>query len=192
MRKLLVLTLVVIMVIASMITVSANEVVDVEDRVKYGVHIDSFMEVYENLEAGVYKVEMKAGYVDKVGSVRNIKDGEIVDAVIGEGYIELVGDEFIVTENTTLTKIAEIENNIKTTLENRTYIVGKELEVGTYRVETLDDLDGMITVYNHLRLDTTDKIGDVKIVRTGEVIEFEVTEGYYAVYLQDLRITKVK
>lgn len=192
MRKLLALVLVMVMVTASMITVSANEVVDVEDRVKYGVHIDSFMEVYENLEAGTYKVEMKPEYEDKVGSVRNIRDGEIVDAVIGEGYIELVGTEFIVTENAILTKIANIEKDIKTTLENRTYIVGKELEIGTYRVETLNDLDGMITIYNHLRLDTTDKIGEVEILRAGEVIEFEVTEGYYAVNLQDLRITKVK
>ncbi len=192
MRKILALALVMVMVIASMITVSAGEVVDIEDRVKYGVHIDSFMEVYENLEAGIYKVEMKAGYEDKVGSVRNIKNGEIVDAVIGEGYIELVGNESIVTENTTLTKIAEIESNIKTTLENGTYIVGKELEVGSYSVETLNDLDGMITVYNHLRLDATNKIGEVKILRAGEVMEFEVTEEHYAIYLQDLRITKVK
>ena len=193
MRKFLTLTLVMVIVVSSLITASASEVVDVEDRVKYGVHIDSNMEVYENLETGFYRAEINNGSGNELGSVRSMKGEEIVGIIFGKSYIEITeNDSTIVAENMTLTKVFEVSKKTKEVLTTGTYVVGQEIAPGLYKVENLTDTDGILQIFNHLRLNNEGKLGEVEIVRAGETIEFKVDEGQYAVNLFNVRMTRVE
>jgi hypothetical protein len=173
-------------------TLSAEEI---EKRAAYGVHIDSYMEEYRGLEEGIYIVAHKEGYEGKTGVVWTYYNKELTDfsCIVlgeGEGYIEVTErDSLVIVENVVLTKMADIvETEVKEEFEEGVYLIGKDIEPGIYRVEG----HGYIQNLRNIFLDTQGQIEDMVILQDGEIVEFEVVEGTYAVRLIGVTAIKVK
>ena len=85
--------------------------------------------------------------------------------------------------------IAEkVLNSERITFEEGVYLIGKDIEPGIYRVEG----HGYIQNLRNIFLDTQGQIEDMMILQDGEIVEFEVVEGTYAVRLMGVTAIKVK
>lgn len=198
MKKLLALTLTALMLTTSI--VSAETIVsDLDVREKYGVQVDSSMTVYEGLEEGLYKVDIKEGYEGEIGSVASYQDEDNYELKIfgvgGSGYLTLSDKDIkVVAQNVILTRVETIEENLNNTVEDGVYVLGKTIEKGLYKAEIIETEGygvGLIVSTGSLDLDTADSVNRVKTVDVGEIIEFEITEEDYAINLYNIRLTKI-
>ena len=198
MKKLLALTLTALMLTTSI--VSAETILsDLDTIEKYGVQVDSSMIMYEGLEEGLYKVDIKEGYEGEIGSAASYQDEDNYELKIfgigGSGYLTLTDkDSKVVAQNVILTRVETIEENLNNTVEDGVYVLGKTIEKGLYKAEIIETEGygvGLIVSTGSLDLDTADLVNKVKTVDVGEIIEFEITEEDYAINLYNIRLTKI-
>lgn len=194
--------LVIILIVLGLLTttVSAADTTkltaeEIEKRAAYGVHIGSYMKEYRGLEEGIYIVTHKEGYEDKTGVVWTYYNKELTDfsCIVlgeGEGYIEITErDSLVIVENVVLTKMADIvETEVKEKFEEGIYLIGKDIEPGIYTVEG----HGYIQNLRNIFLDTQGQIEDMVILQDGEIVEFGVVEGTYAVRLIGVTATRIR
>ena len=194
MKKLLALTLTALMLTTSI--VSAETIVsDLDTIEKYGVQVDSSMIMYEGLEEGLYKVDIKEGYEGEIGSAASYQDEDNYELKIfgigGSGYLTLTDkDSKVVAQNVILTRVETIEENLNNTVEDGVYVLGKTIEKGLYKAEIIETEGygvGLIVSTGSLDLDTADLVNKVKTVDVGEIIEFEITEEDYVSNLELLK-----
>lgn len=130
-------------------SVTSDNVVGTEKTVKYG---NGKYLVGKDIQSGLYKVKitdtiMKMGYIERAKDLNMELDSILANIVLtGDGYVEikdtdvavkLQGVEIYPIDVNTLTK------NIKKEVQDGIYLVGFDIEAGTYKVEVTDTITGM-------------------------------------------------
>jgi hypothetical protein len=109
------------------------------------------------------------------------------------GYIQVLDtDKFVIINSGILEKIdlEKVPVNIKTTImDNGTYIVGKDIEPGTYKITPYIGF-GWVTLVNSLDGSLESKVEDVYL-DVGMIEYIEVKDNICAVEINDVKMEKI-
>lgn len=110
----------------------------------------------------------------------------------GDGYVEILPTDVAVkVTGAKIHKIelASLEKKIKTEAEDGIYLIGYDLEPGTYKVEVTDTTTkmGYVERSKSLAMNLDDIIANEIIQGPGYV---DIKEGDFAIRLQGVKITK--
>ena len=154
--------------------------------------------VGEDIQAGMYKVilsenAMGMGYVERAKDVNMEVDSIIANiALTGNGYVEIKEtDKAVRIQGAELfpVKLEELQKDIKTEMTDGIYLVGYDLEPGTYKVELTENAMGMgyVERAKSVAMGIEDIIANEALQGNGYV---KIEKGDFAVKLQGVKITK--
>ena len=151
-----------------------------------------------DIPSGLYQVTItdtisNMGYVERSKDVNMEVDSIIANIILtGNGYVEVKDtDKAIKIQGAELKpiKLEELVKNIKTEVSDGIYLVGYDLEPGTYKVEVTDTTSNMGYVERSKSL----AMGGDDII-ANEVIQgpsyVKIEKGDFAIRLQGVKITK--
>lgn len=160
--------------------------------------MDGVYKVGTDIQPGLYKVDvtdeiMNMAYIDRSKSASMDFESIIANVIItNRGYVRIKeSDAFVKVQGGKLSPADNLEKNIQTTLEDGIYLVGVDLEAGTYKVEVTDDIMNMgyVERLSDVSMDMDDIIANDLYENKGYV---EVKSSDFAVGLQGVRLTKAE
>lgn len=152
--------------------------------------------VGEDIESGLYRATVGnsgMAYIERAKDLSMDLDSIIANIILtGDGYVEILSsDKAVSLMDVTLEKIdlETLTPDIKTEVADGIYLVGYDIEPGTYKVEVTDETTGMGYVQRSrsLAMGMDDIIAN-DIVQGSSYVE--VAADDFALNLQGVKITK--
>lgn len=152
--------------------------------------------VGEDIESGLYRATVGnsgMAYIERSKDLSMDLDSIIANIILtGDGYVEILSsDKAVSLMDVTLEKIdlETLTPDIKTEVADGIYLVGYDIEPGTYKVEVTDETTGMGYVQRSrsLAMGMDDIIAN-DIVQGSSYVE--VAADDFALNLQGVKITK--
>ena len=151
-----------------------------------------------DIPSGLYQVTItdtisNMGYVERSKDVNMEVDSIIANIILtGNGYVEVKDtDKAIKIQGAELKpiKLEELVKNIKTEVSDGIYLVGYDLEPGTYKVEVTDTTANMgyVERSKSLAMGVDDIIAN-EVIQGPSYVKIE--KGDFAIRLQGVKITK--
>ncbi len=151
-----------------------------------------------DIPSGLYQVTItdtisNMGYVERSKDVNMEVDSIIANIILtGNGYVEVKDtDKAIKIQGAELKpiKLEELVKNIKTEVSDGIYLVGYDLEPGTYKVEVTDTTSNMgyVERSKSLAMGVDDIIAN-EVIQGPSYVKIE--KGDFAIRLQGVKITK--
>lgn len=153
--------------------------------------------VGKDIKSGLYKVTlkdsiMKMGYVERAKDLNMELDSIIANILLtGDGYIEILSTDVAVklqgVEIEPIT-LADLKPEIKKEASDGIYLIGYDLDAGTYKVEVTDTTTkmGYVERSRSVAMGMDDIIANELIQGSGYV---KIEKGDFAVRLQGVKIT---
>ena len=184
---------VVAVIICGGVSIEKFDITSIPVNIKTTVSNGTYL-VGKDLQPGVYKIQTDAtdyGYVDTYSHINTFYENQLQSCMFQNGYIEIKDAEVVVVvRDTTLTKV-DFENlpvDIKTTLSNGMYILGKDLTPGIYK--TTGYYDSNCSVQTYSSIDTSNYENQLKWY--SQIYGYiEITEQDKFVIIEQGEITKV-
>ena len=153
--------------------------------------------VGKDIKAGLYKVTlkdkiMKMGYVERAKDV-NMELNSIIANIIltGNGYVEILPTDVAVKlqgVEIEPVKLEDVKPAVKKEASDGIYLIGYDLEAGTYKVEVTDTTTkmGYVQRSRSVAMGMDDIIANEIVQGSGYV---KIEKGDFAVRLQGVKLT---
>ena len=153
--------------------------------------------VGKDIESGLYKVTvtdeiLKMGYVERANDINMEFDSIIANIILtGDGYIEILSTDVAVKlqgVEIEPIKIEDLVPAIQKEVSDGIYLIGYDLDAGTYKVEVTDTVTkmGYVQRSKSVAMGMDDIIANEIVQGSGYV---KIEEGDFAVRLQGVKIT---
>jgi RNA polymerase subunit RPABC4/transcription elongation factor Spt4 len=168
---------------------------EIAEEIVANVIYDGVYKVGSDIDPGLYKVTvtdtmMNMAYIDRSKDASMDMDSIIANGILSNsGYVRIKEtDSYVKVQGAELSPEDTIVKDIRTEFEDGIYLVGIDIEPGTYKVEVIDTVTGMgyVERLSDVSMEMNDIIANEIFQNQGYV---EVAEGDFAVSIQGARIT---